>query len=364
MAFQENEIMDAYKEKVIETFYDPVKNEEYVYFGEDDMLFESVGRIMEAVSVIENNSGDIFGAPSFRYGRELVFSQRQESVLSAVLITYPEVERGMVLFKVNPYVRAFYECYMSVRPSNPYRAGYSELPECFDRLNRFVSAVRERISSSAFKREMSAHMRAANKNCSELLKYIDALFARYSRLLVLRIDFSYGKGKLEVEDFSEPRDRLSLLNLVSEKIVKHRAGLISYLKNKCPGLGMVGYVWKLEYGREKGHHYHMMFFLDGAKVRQDIVVAKRIGEYWNNVVTQGKGLYYNCNGDKNKYKYCGVGMINYSDAEALHNLKRAAVYLTKVDRYISACMPGNKRTFGKGGVPKASERSVGRPRQN
>lgn len=364
MGFKENGIMDAYKEKVIETFYDPVKNEKYVYFGDDGMLFESVGRIMEAVSVIESNSGDIFGAASFKYGRELVLSQRQERVLPAVLIAYPEVERGMVLFKVNPYIRVFYECYKSVKPSNPYKVTRSELSECFDGLNRFVSAVRERISSSAFKREMSAHLRAANKNYSELLKYIDALFARHSRLLVLRVDFSYRKGEFNIEDFSEPRNRLNILHLVSAEIVKHRIELISYLKNKCPELGLKGYVWKLEYGREKGHHYHMMFFLDGAKVRQDIVIAKRIGEYWNNVVTQGKGLYYNCNGDKNKYKYCGVGMLSYSDAEALHNLKRAAVYLTKVDRYISACMPGNKRTFGKGGVPKAIERSVGRPRRN
>ena len=131
-----------------------------------------------------------------------------------------------------------------------------------------------------------------------------------------------------------------------------------------PDLGMVGYVWKLEYGREKGHHYHMMFFLDGAKVRQDIVIAKLIGEYWNNVITQGKGVYYNCNGNKARYRHCGVGMIHYSEAEKLRSLKEmAAIYLTKADRYVSACMPGNNRTFGKGNSPKVGERSVGRPRE-
>lgn len=363
MHFNEEELIIAYKEKVVEEFYDPVKNESRSLFGEDGMLFESVSSVMEAVSVVEKVPGDIFGSVSFRDG-QLFLSKAEERIASLTfLVNYSEIERGMALFKVNPYVRVFYECYKDVRPLNPYRVGRSELSECFCGLNQFVAAVRKRITSSAFKREISAHVRAANKNYSGLLEYIDALFARHSRLLVLRIDFSYGKGKFEIENFSEPRDRMDILHLVSEQISRHRTEMINYLKNKCPDLGMVGYVWKLEYGREKGHHYHMMFFLDGAKVRQDIVIAKRLGEYWNNVITQGKGVYYNCNGNKTKYKYCGVGMINYSDAEKVQNLKKAAVYLAKVDRYISACMPGNKRTFGKGNSPKTSERSVGRPRR-
>ncbi|MNN79678.1 hypothetical protein D3C81_1963420 [compost metagenome] len=89
------------------------------------------------------------------------------------------------------------------------------MPECFHGLNRFVDAVRECVSGGAFKREMSAHMRAANKNYSGLLSYIDSLFARYSRMLVLRVDFSYGKGKLEVEDYSRSSDRLDALGIVT-----------------------------------------------------------------------------------------------------------------------------------------------------
>lgn len=46
----------------------------------------------------------------------------------------------------------------------------------------------------------------------------------------------------------------------------------------------VGYVWKLEYGIDKGFHYHMMI--------QDINIAKMIGEYWAAVITHYRGLYY------------------------------------------------------------------------
>lgn len=362
--FEDVDAMEAYKEKAVEDFYDPVKDERYSVIGEDGMLFESVGTIMKAMTVIEKVPGDIFTLRSFEGAGEPYLTRNQQCVLSAVLINYFDIERGRVLFKINPYVNSFFECYMIVRPLNPYKVGALDLVECIRGLNRFVAAVRDHTSTKAFSREIAAHARAANKNYSGLLGYIDALFGRYSRLLVLRIDFAYGKGKFEIEELSDSRDRLDVLNLVSKQIISHRAELISYLKNKCPELGVVGYVWKLEYGREKGHHYHMMFFLDGSKVRQDIVIAKWIGEYWNNVITLGKGVYYNCNGDKSKYKFCGVGMINHDESDKVSNLKKAAVYLAKVDRYISACMPENKRTFGKGGAPKGNCRSVGRPRRN
>ena len=363
MSFNEWKFADVYKEKVDEDFYDPVKCVESSSANGEGMLFDSVSRIMRAVSVVEKTSGDIFRVESLKRRDEIASSKAEKCIISAVTINYVELERGMVLFKVNPYVSAFYECHRKINPSSPYKIERSELPECIRVLNRFVDAVREWISSGAFKREMSAHVRAANKNYSGLLSYIDSLFARYSRLLVLRVAFSYGKGRLAVEACSRLSDRLDALRIVTKQISQHRIELIDHLKNKCPELGMVGYVWKLEYGREKGHHYHMMFFLDGAKVRQDIVIAKLIGEYWNNVITQGKGVYYNCNGNKAKYRHCGVGMIHYSEAEKLRSLKEmAAIYLTKADRYVSACMPGNKRTFGKGNSPKVGERPVGRPR--
>jgi len=364
MNLNEWEFVDAYREKVVESLYDPISGQESSYRSDDGMLFDSVSSIMKLVSVAETSLGDVFKGGVLGVKEDMVLTKAQQCIVAAVVIDYFKLERDMVLFKVNPYVRAVCECYKSIRPSSPFNVEKTELPECFNRLNDFVSAVRKQISSGGFRREMSAHVRSVNKNYAGLLEYIDALFARYARLLVLRIDFSYGKGEFEIEDFIKVHEREDVLNLVSEQIVRHRKQLLHHLKSKRPELGMVGYVWKLEYGKEKGHHYHMMFFLDGAKVRKDIVIAQLIGEHWNEVITQGKGVYYNCNGDKGRYKFCGVGMINYHEAEKLSNLKeKVAIYLTKVDRYVSACMPGNRRTFGKGNAPKMSEQSAGRPRE-
>ena len=365
MHFDELEFINVYKDRVVEELYDSISGQEASYFNTVGMLFDPITRVMRAISVLESTPGDIFKEGAPRHKGEITLSKSGVCIASLVAIDYFELEREMELFKVNPYVNAVHECFVHVKPSSPYTVDRSELSECFRELNKFVVALRERVSSRVFKRKLSAHIRAANKNYSGLLDYIDALFARYSRLLVLRIDFSYGKGKFEIDDCKDRSERLDMLNLVSEQIGRHRTELLNYLKNKCPELGMVGYVWKLEYGKEKGHHYHMMFFLDGTKVRQDIVIAKLIGEHWNNTITQGAGVYYNCNGNKDRYKFCGVGMINYYDAEKLSNLKeKAAVYLAKADLYISACMPGGKRTFGKGNSPTMSERTVGRPREH
>jgi hypothetical protein len=127
---------------------------------------------------------------------------------------------------------------------------------------------------------------------------------------------------------------------------------------------MVGYCWKLEYGGEKGFHYHMIFFYDGSKVQQDTNIARMIGEYWMNVITQGKGLYYNCNADKGKYERCGIGTINHYDTELIENLKLAAQYLAKPDDYLrdNASNIEVDRTFGRGVMREKTE-NRGRPRK-
>ncbi|MCY1462462.1 hypothetical protein D9M71_802370 [compost metagenome] len=108
----------------------------------------------------------------------------------------------------------------------------------------------------------------------------------------------------------------------------------------------------------------MLIFLDGSKVREDVVIAKMIGEHWNSVVTEGKGIYFNCNAKKSNYKFCGVGMINHFDLELRENLlRKAVIYITKPDYYKKIVVPGNGRAFGKGVIPKMTGARRGRPRR-
>lgn len=54
---------------------------------------------------------------------------------------------------------------------------------------------------------------------------------------------------------------------------------------------------------------------DGANVRQDITLARLIGEYWSLNITAGAGIYYNCNLFKADYDKLMIGMITYSDLQ-------------------------------------------------
>ncbi|MVF52162.1 inovirus Gp2 family protein [Pseudomonas monteilii] len=359
---EQAEFLEAYKDKAFEHYYDESDGQCRSSYNQG-MLFEFVSRIMRAVDVLRRPGG-LFLPRKTKGVNSLVLSESEQRILSAISMNYVDLEKEVILFKVNPYIKVFIDCHGEIKPSNPYLLKGDAINDSIAILNKFVAVVREKISSSEFRRNMAAHTRAADKNYAGLTRYINDLFAKYSRLLVLRLDFSYRKGEFDIEDLSRPNDRREALISVTDDLVRHRIELLNHLKYKCPGLEMVGYVWKLEYGREKGHHYHMMFFLDGAKVRQDVVIAKRIGECWVTHVTKGKGIYYNCNRNKEGYRFCGVGMISHSDSQMIANLKeKAALYLTKVDHFVSACMPCGRRTFGKGNSPK-HDSVVGRPRKS
>jgi hypothetical protein len=197
------------------------------------------------------------------------------------------------------------------------------------------------------------------KNYQSMINYIDNLFTRHGRLLVIRIDLSYRK------DIDTP-----FLN--EEEIYQKycqakvdREHLFQNMRSNALFNHMVGYIWRLEYGEDKGFHNHMIFFYDGSQVQQDVTIGRMIGEYWVNVITQGsRGLYYNCNAYKEKYERCGIGMINWNNLQLIANLKNDAVpYLAKPDEYISAFMKdmGIGRSFGRG-IWKEKTETRGRPR--
>lgn len=214
-----------------------------------------------------------------------------------------------------------------------------------DDLNRTLEIFNNIANSKKFRKQLSNLSRMTTRNTVSLQRYLNDLFEFYSRLLVVRVDFHYHKSEYEY---------LSL-----EQIMKDRDVFIRQVKREHPYL--VGMCWKLEYGEDRSYHYHMVFFFDGAKVRQDITLGIQLGELWLEV-TDGEGTYYNCNADKSKYDECYLGQINYYDTD-----KRAALihvsYLTKVDESIIAVQLNDKaRIFGKMTLPKHAS-AAGRPRQ-
>lgn len=230
-----------------------------------------------------------------------------------------------------------------------------EVVRWVDVLNGCVSALRKEAQGTKFKATLNDFHRSANKNFRELSRYLDAQFEEHSRLLVIRLDLGYQKAH------NWPESTETGVGYAEVKV--HWKDMLKYLSCKLPDDCFVGFAWKLEFGLEKSFHYHLLLLLDGSKVREDVTIAKLIGEHWRKVITAGKGLYYNCNAFKSGYKICGIGMINHYDTEMREGLKKAALYLTKIDYFIKLLAPGKDRTFGKGNMPKQKVTKKGRPRK-
>jgi len=219
----------------------------------------------------------------------------------------------------------------------------------WERCNEFIAHIRAECSTRAFKKRLYDRQYKAERNFESSRDYVDRLFAVHARLLIVRVDLGYQNAFFNETD-----------------LLKARADLDKLLNNRRSNklfAEMVGYIWKLEYGVHKGYHYHCIFFFNGAKVQKDAYYASLIGNYWVMQITQGAGTMFNCNMQKNKYRYCGIGMINYDEQDKRDHLLRAISYLTKKEQFLRKKLSRRNRVFGRGEMLRVRRNAVGRPRK-
>ena len=226
--------------------------------------------------------------------------------------------------------------------------GHATAVEIISALNTAHDTLRQLTSTPAFRKQASNAQRASNKRRRGMVEFVDGLFERHSRLVVVRVDLGYRRKQGDI-DFATVKE--------------HRQDLLGKRRSHPLFEHLIDYCWKLEYGPRKRYHYHMLFFFDGAKVREDMTLAQQIGRYWVKHVTNGKGVYYNCNaGAKKRYKFNAMGMLRHDDAEKMKGLRHVVNYLTKIDDLVTLQVPGKDRTFGRGTLPRTPPSSRGRPR--
>lgn len=255
-----------------------------------------------------------------------------------------------------------------------------------------LDQIRIQAKSKEFISKIKGIQRASNSNKKSLLDYLTGLFERYARLLVIRLDLGYSQQELFNQHQTmrdETSRRAAYINSLPESeqigkskfdptiplapatkpklgfdlddIIRHREEFIEYLRKNFNS-NLKGFAWKLEYGFFKGYHYHLIIMLDGSMHREYVTIGKMLGEYWNRAITNGNGIYYNCVAVKNKYRHCAVGVQHHTNPELLTGLTMIADYMTKSDLYVKLVLPKNHRTFGRGVLPKLTNR--GRPRKN
>ena len=182
--------------------------------------------------------------------------------------------------------------------------------------------------------------------------YINSLHDQYSKILTIRVDLGYLKEHSEQALLSDIKKDV-------KKLLDNRRGKPSIFQDQ------VGYVVKYENAPDKGPHAHALFLYDGQHVQKDAYIGDQIGKYWSENITVGRGVHHNCNRDKDKYKDCGIGMINHADSHKRENLLNHVVpYMLKADQSIDDLREnGRERAITKGITPKPKS-GAGRPRSS
>lgn len=114
-----------------------------------------------------------------------------------------------------------------------------------------------------------------------------------------------------------------------------------------------------------GFTFTSFVLCDGAKHREDITLAKLLGEHWQTeIVYGGDGRYYNCNRHKNNYRYLGIGTLNhYDDAKYSALIGLVVDYMVKPDYIMATEAPGERTWFRSAYKPISPARRRGRPRK-
>jgi hypothetical protein len=279
-------------------------------------------------------------------------------ILHAISLDLNLIMECFVSNRVNPYVSVFEKARNHLKDKDLFEPVISESPlheDAFAAVESMVNSIRAEAATPVFKRYMRNYERSVRKNSIGVNAFIDKLFMKYSRMLIIRIDLGYSIDYL-----------LSLDGVMSSKRVKNDFNLfLKCLRSGVVKDGVCGYIWKLEFGPVKQFHYHVMIFLDGSKFREDITIAKGLGDEWRNNITSGEGVYYNCNNrlGKKPYSYHALGMASWGEQDKIINIKRAAGYLVKLDLLVRPNLPKGWRTFGKSGEP-SKKCLAGRPRKS
>lgn len=110
--------------------------------------------------------------------------------------------------------------------------------------NLLVAKLRDRCLSQQTKARARKRRSDADDRAVEYASYVDALLGGCTRLVVLRIDFEYRK---------EFKDEIGILDA--------RADLKRFINNQPHNslfAEQLGYIVKLEYGVQKGLHFHLI----------------------------------------------------------------------------------------------------------
>lgn len=274
------------------------------------------------------------------------------------------LERYSNIYRYSARVEAFYDACKSVgligeRPvlefGMPDEIESKTGVRYMDWFNALIERVYAHCQTREFKERERLRAGNAERNKHNALALEEEMFSEErgrSRWLVLSLTLRY-----------KPKYRRWI---TPDIIQQHRDRLLAARRFNKLMAGIKNYVWAIEQGEDTGLHLHVILFYS-ADSNHDEYIAMQIGEYWEHIVTEGKGDYWNSNDGRLKEGYrkkghgVGVGQIDWDEYEKREALRINLAYLAKAEQYLLIKATDDIHTFGMGQVPQKVK--LGRPRK-
>ena len=224
-----------------------------------------------------------------------------------------------------------------------------------DLFNLFIERLIKHIQSASFKKKIRDRNYTKSANKKACIRLFNHLIAKFAKVLVVRIDFSL---KREIGTIMKHASTMGIPHSRNDLCIlkKYMAKFKNNFRNNNLLNAIEGYIFQYEYSHATGFHIHAYFFFDGNKHREDISIAQYISDYWKKI-TQNQGSTYICNMKKEQYRYCGIGMIHYSDTEKQKFLIQTFDYICKADQFFTFAPLKNTRRFQCSELPKPKANS-------
>ena len=202
-------------------------------------------------------------------------------------------------------------------------------------INSVAESVRRTLNSPVYRKTIQRRHHNYLRQFYSAMGFVDDLFHQHSRILVVRFDLAFRYDLDEIVGLDESK--------------RYFTAFIEAIRGSRKFHDRYGYLAKLEYGHDKGFHFHVFMFFDGSKRRADSHIAEEAGKIWMRI-TEGRGIYFNCNRKKEQYKYLGIGQIHRGDTEKLGHLASSIGYLAKLDQFLLYKTRTRLRTFMRSGI--------------
>ncbi len=179
------------------------------------------------------------------------------------------------------------------------------------------------------KRQSKAADNKRLKNFKRALVIVDAAHQYGTQTLVIHLCLEYLTGAT-----------LPLLNMKDEIIVpepkvnldvfrSHLAAFLRQLDKKVLKLDLRGYLLKLEYGLQKGHHAHLLLFVKEANHKDEMSLIQLLSDLWIAQITQSDGHAWSFNTNTGHSYKAATGLLHQKDEKKILQMEIFLKYLIK-----------------------------------